>query len=104
MKHDGSKWDQAGRGGNEVETNQRQTRSKPELAKKWMNSDNVHACNQQELDDLMAITPPLIKDKESRARYGEFFLNYDLYPPVVSPPMSREQRLHPLQIVEFDTV
>jgi hypothetical protein len=63
----------------------------------------AHARNQQELDDLMAITPPLIKDKESRARYGEFFLNYDLYPPVVGPPMSREQRLRPLQIVEFDT-
>jgi hypothetical protein len=33
MKRNGSKWDQADRGGNEVETNWRQTRSKPELAK-----------------------------------------------------------------------
>jgi hypothetical protein len=33
-KHDGIKWDQVGGGGNKAETNQRQTRSKLELAEK----------------------------------------------------------------------
>ena len=64
----------------------------------------AHAHNQQEVDDLVAMVPPLIKDKGSRAWYGEFFLNYDQYPPVISPPMSRDQCLHPLQIIKFDTV
>jgi hypothetical protein len=40
MKCDGNEWDQAGRGRNKVETNQRQSGSKPELAEKQMNSDS----------------------------------------------------------------
>ena len=70
----------------------------------YINQVYAHACNQQEVDDLMAMVPPLIKDKGSRAQYGKFFLNYDQYPPVVGLPMSRDQCLCPLQIIKFDTV
>ncbi|KAF9507833.1 hypothetical protein BS47DRAFT_1366388 [Hydnum rufescens UP504] len=63
----------------------------------------AHACSQQELDNLLAIAPPLIKDKDSRSRYGEYFLNYDQYPPIVGPLIPRDQRLRRLQVIEFDT-
>ncbi|KAF9520030.1 hypothetical protein BS47DRAFT_1387645 [Hydnum rufescens UP504] len=63
----------------------------------------AHARSQQELDNLLAIAPPLIKDKDSRSRYGEYFLNYDQYPPIVGPLIPRDQRLRRLQVVEFDT-
>ncbi|KAF9505658.1 hypothetical protein BS47DRAFT_1367896 [Hydnum rufescens UP504] len=49
----------------------------------------AHARSQQELDNLLAIAPPLIKDKDSRSQYGEYFLNYDQYLPIV--------------VIEFDT-
>ncbi|KAF9504986.1 hypothetical protein BS47DRAFT_1368401 [Hydnum rufescens UP504] len=63
----------------------------------------AHARSQQELDNLLAIAPPLIKDKDSRSRYGEYFLNYDQYPPIIGPLIPRDQRLRRLQVVEFDT-
>ncbi|KAF9509937.1 hypothetical protein BS47DRAFT_1364928 [Hydnum rufescens UP504] len=63
----------------------------------------AHARSQQELDNLLAIAPPLIKDKDSRSQYGEYFLNYDQYPPIIGPLIPRDQRLHRLQVVEFDT-
>ncbi|KAF9504115.1 hypothetical protein BS47DRAFT_1369024 [Hydnum rufescens UP504] len=48
-----------------------------------------HYTGQQELDNLLVIAPPLIKDKDSRSRYREYFLNYDQYLPIV--------------VVKFDT-
>ncbi|KAF9512240.1 hypothetical protein BS47DRAFT_1363259 [Hydnum rufescens UP504] len=64
----------------------------------------AHAHSQQELDNLLAIAPPLIKDKDSRSQYGEYFLNYDQYPPIIGPLIPRDQHLCHLQVVEFDTV
>ncbi|KAF9520953.1 hypothetical protein BS47DRAFT_1356925 [Hydnum rufescens UP504] len=63
----------------------------------------AHAHSQQELDNLLAIAPPLIKDKDSRSRYREYFLNYDQYLPIVGLLIPKDQRLRRLQVVEFDT-
>jgi len=62
----------------------------------------AHARSQEELETLVAMAPPLIQGPPGRARYGELFLNYDVHPPVVGPPVPKAGRLRHLQIVDFD--
>ncbi|KAF9502950.1 hypothetical protein BS47DRAFT_1369904 [Hydnum rufescens UP504] len=42
-------------------------------------------------------------ERADRASYGNIFLSYDTFPPIIGPAVSKLDRLHQLQCVEFDT-
>ncbi|KAF9505178.1 hypothetical protein BS47DRAFT_1368263 [Hydnum rufescens UP504] len=47
--------------------------------------------------------PPCIKGGAERARYGEFFLHYDTFPPLSGAAPPKAERLRHLDCVEFST-
>lgn len=63
----------------------------------------AHARTGAELQALLELAPSYMKDRANRARYGEFFLNYDAFPPITGPPVPRLDRCRRLHCVEFDT-
>jgi hypothetical protein len=63
----------------------------------------AHARTVPELEALLELAPPYLKDRAHRARYGEFFLNYDAFPPITGPPVPKPDRYRQLACVEFDT-
>lgn len=63
----------------------------------------AHARTVPELEALLELAPPYMKGRANRARYGEFFLNYDAFPPVSGPLVPRLNRWRRRDCVEFDT-
>ncbi|KAF9505692.1 hypothetical protein BS47DRAFT_1367871 [Hydnum rufescens UP504] len=63
----------------------------------------AHARNLDELNALLQGAPPCIKGGAERARYGEFFLHYDTFPPLSGAAPPKAERLRHLDCVEFST-
>lgn len=63
----------------------------------------AHARNPVELEALLQLSPPCIKAGAERARYGDFFLNYDVFAPLSGSAVPKVERLRRLDCVEFDT-
>ncbi|KAF9518615.1 hypothetical protein BS47DRAFT_1358705 [Hydnum rufescens UP504] len=63
----------------------------------------AHTHTKKELEDLLNLAPQYLKEHADRASYGNIFLSYDTFPPVIGPAVSKLNRLRQLQCVEFDT-
>ncbi|KAF9507719.1 hypothetical protein BS47DRAFT_1366478 [Hydnum rufescens UP504] len=63
----------------------------------------AHTHTKKELEDLLNLAPRYLKERADRASYGNIFLSYDTFPPVIGPAVSKLNRLCRLQCVEFDT-
>ncbi|KAF9515766.1 hypothetical protein BS47DRAFT_1360842 [Hydnum rufescens UP504] len=63
----------------------------------------AHARTKKELEDLLNLAPRYLKEHADRASYGNIFLSYDTFPPVIGPVVSKLDRLRRLQCVEFNT-
>ncbi|KAF9503238.1 hypothetical protein BS47DRAFT_1402599 [Hydnum rufescens UP504] len=70
---------------------------------KYVDQVYAHARNLDELNALLQGAPPCIKGGAERARYGEFFLHYDTFPPLSGAAPPKAERLRHLDCVEFST-
>ncbi|KAF9502699.1 hypothetical protein BS47DRAFT_1403218 [Hydnum rufescens UP504] len=62
-----------------------------------------HFTGQKDLEYVDQGAPPCIKGGVERARYGEFFLHYDTFPPLSGAAPPKAERLRHLDCVEFST-
>lgn len=69
----------------------------------YIDQVHAHARDLDELNTLLQLSPPWIKLSAEKARYGDFFLNYDAFPPLSGPAAPLAEKMRRLDCVEFDT-